>query len=181
MAQHQEQVLTNKKLKEKLLEFFQVQTNVDILFGVLEKKIGYSLRILEWFVTNYCKRNLVEYKVNGQIFNVYKKYKDYLKSYTKEKFDPFKRTKNGSSVSTKFNIKNNKTGEVLETSICQLNFFKWLISNNIHKYVEKNLENIKLDMNNYKEEKQNKKNNVNKNIVKKETKKVSIKLTKKFD
>lgn len=178
----EELILTNKKLKEKLLEFFQLQANIDILFGVLQKKIGYSLRILEWFVTNYCKRHLVEYKVNGQTFNIYKKYKDYLKSYTKEKFDPFKRTKNGSSVSTKFNIKNNKTGEVIETSICQLNFFKWLISNNIHKYVEKNIEVIKIDMNNYKEDKQTKKKILVKNTVKDtKAKKPIVKLTKRFD
>ncbi len=138
---------SSDKLKEKLLEFFEIQTNLNILFSVLQKQSIYSLRIIEWFVTNYCKKHLVTYNVNGKSFNVYKKYKDNLKSYTKEKFDPFKRTKQNSAMSSKIKLKNNKTNETVETSICQMNFFKWMITNNIHKYIEKNITLIKKDMN----------------------------------
>lgn len=138
---------SSDKLKEKLLEFFEVQSNLNILFSVLQKQSIYSLRIIEWFVTNYCKKHLVIYNVNGKSFNVYKKYKDNLKSYTKEKFDPFKRTKQNTMLSSKIKLKNPKTNETVETSICQMNFFKWMITNNIHKYIEKNITLIKKDMN----------------------------------
>lgn len=148
------------KLKEKLLEYFQIQSNVDILFSVLQKKATYSLRIIEWFVTNYCKKHLVTYNVNGKSFNVYKKYKDNLKSYTKEKFDPFKRTKQNTAMSSKIKIKNNKTNETIESSICQMNFFKWMITNNIHKYIDKNIILIKKDMNETAKKKNNESNKV---------------------
>lgn len=138
---------SSEKLKDKLLEFFEIQNNLDILQSVLQKKAKYSLRIIEWFVTNYCKKNLVVYNVNSKPFNVYKKYKDNLKSYTKEKFDPFKRNKQNSSLSHKIKLKNKKTNEIIETSICQMNFFKWMITNNVHKYIEKHIVVIKKDMN----------------------------------
>lgn len=138
---------TNLKLKEKLLKYFENEDKLIILYNVLKKKSVYSLRVLEWFVTNYCKKHLVVYKVNGTSFNVYKKYKDNLKSYSKERFDPFKRTKPSENLSSKIKLKT-KAGDVFETSICQMNFFKWMITNNIHNYVEKNINLIKQDMNN---------------------------------
>jgi len=136
----------DNKLKEKLLKYFENEDKLIILYNVLKKKSVYSLRVLEWFVTNYCKKHLVVYKVNGIQFNVYKKYKDNLKSYSKERFDPFKRTKVSENLSSKIKLKT-KSGDVFETSICQMNFFKWMITNNIHNYVEKNIKLIKEDMN----------------------------------
>lgn len=162
----------DNKLKENLLTFFNTQKNIDILFNVIEKKTNYSLRVIEWFVTNYCKKHLVSYKINGKEFNVYKKYKDTLKSYTKDKFDPFKRSKNGGD---KFKIKNKKTNQTIETTVCQLNFFKWVISNNINEYIDKNIVKIKLEMKNESIEKTKEKPKVkvvqqkNKSLVKKFT------------
>lgn len=135
----------DNKLKENLLTFFNIQKNIDILFNVIEKKTNYSLRVIEWFVTNYCKKHLVSYKINDKDFNVYKKYKDTLKSYTKDKFDPFKRSKTGCD---KFLIKNKKTNKSIETTVCQLNFFKWIITNKIHEYIDKNIDKIKTEMKN---------------------------------
>ena len=36
----------------------------------------------------------------------------------------------------------------METTIGQLNFFRWIIENNILNYIEKNIEDINKDMNN---------------------------------
>ena len=135
--------MDNNKLKENLLFFYKNQKNIEVLFNVINKRSNYSLRVIEWFVTNYAKKISVTYNVNGKPFNVYKKYKDALKSYTKEKFDPFKRTKN---IKDKFDLYNKYTKETIETTICQLNFFKWLISNNIHEYLDKNINKIKEEM-----------------------------------
>lgn len=139
--------MSETKLKDKLIDYYKKEDNLLVLFNVINKKSKYSLRVIEWFVTNYCKKHLVVYQVNGKQFNVYKKYKDTLKSYTKEKFDPFKRTKQNNVFCKKLKLKNN-LGESIETTLCQMNFFKWLISNNVHKYIEANIDLIKQDMNN---------------------------------
>ncbi len=113
----------NIKLHENLLKFFKEQNNLNILYNILNRKEVYSLRIIEWFITNYCKKHLVVYQVNGKPFNVYKKYKEVLKSFTKERFDPFKRIKND-SINIKILIYNPETKSDIETTICQMNFFK---------------------------------------------------------
>ena len=45
-----------------------------------------SLRIVDWFVTNYSKKNNIYYKLNkGDHFTVYQSYKSQLKSFSKKK------------------------------------------------------------------------------------------------
>lgn len=144
---------TTLKLKNKLILFFKDNKNNEIFFNIINKKEGYSLRVLEWFVTYYCKINKIiyNYTINGKNneINIYRSYKSYLKSYTKERFDPFKRTKKNSVCSEKFDLINNKTNDIIKTSMCQLNFFHWFISNCIHKYIKTNLKVIKIAMNEY--------------------------------
>ena len=49
-----------------------------------------SLRVLDYFVTNYSKYNDVKIKKKNNInYNVYQDYKNKLKSYNKRFFDPF--------------------------------------------------------------------------------------------
>ena len=64
-----------------------------------------------------------------------------MKSYSKEYFDPFRR-KNKLNDKFTFKINNN----IIETTIGQLNFFKWAIENKIIDYVIKNYNSIKDDM-----------------------------------
>jgi hypothetical protein len=40
-----------------------------------------------------------------------------------------------------------ETGDGIETTIGQLNFFKWALENNIIEYIEKNYAKIETDMN----------------------------------
>lgn len=169
-------VISSLKLKENLLNFFKKQSNLDVFFNVIEKKSNYSLRVMEWFITNYCKEHVCS--LNGVKCNIYKIYKNTLSSYTKEYFDPFKRTKNGVE---KFYIYNPKTNSKIETTVCQLNFFKWIITNNIHCYLEKNLINVKNAMKDSTLKKSTVDNTTkNKNNNKKYILKNNGKITKKF-
>ena len=53
-----------------------------------ESKI--SLRIVDWFVTNYSKKNFTVYETQQNTrFKVYHDYKLKLKAYSKKRFDPF--------------------------------------------------------------------------------------------
>ena len=59
---------------------------------------------------------------------------------TKKKFDPFCRW---DRISIPY-----KNDTCIETTIGQLNFFKWAIENNVINYIETNYDTIEKDMNN---------------------------------
>jgi hypothetical protein len=63
-----------------------------------------------------------------------------LKAYSKKRFDPFCRW---DRISIPY-----KNGTFIETTIGQLNFFKWALENNVVKYIDENYETIEKDMNN---------------------------------
>ena len=105
-----------------------------------ESKI--SLRLLEWVVTNYSKKNNINYllkKKNRNInFIAYLDYKAQLKAYSKKQFDPFCRRE-------RISLLDNNDEEII-TTVGQLNFFRWAIDNNILKYIYENFEMIEQDM-----------------------------------
>ena len=65
-------------------------------------------------------------------------YKSQLKSYSKKKFDPFCRRDR-----INFNCNNIN----IETTMGQLNFFKWAIDNMVIEYITLNNKDIENDMN----------------------------------
>jgi hypothetical protein len=110
-----------------------------------------SLRIIDWFVTNYSKKYDTMYNLyndsdelslsGGNIhkqFNVFYSYKSYLKSFSKRNFDPFCRRNR---------IDFECNGIVLNTTIGQLNFLKWGIDNLVIEYILSNYNIIEDDMN----------------------------------
>jgi len=117
-----------------------------------------SLRLIDWFVTNYCKKNTILIDIinkknnNNEIINIYQSYKSNLKAFSKQYFDPFRRNKkiffifninsNNFNIIKNIDILNNteinnniKKENIIETTIGQLNFFKWIIENNIYEYI----------------------------------------------
>lgn len=97
-----------------------------------------SLRLLDWFVTNYAKKHNVTYSIGpDQSFNVFMDYKSQLKAYSKRFFDPFCR-RDRVTVSILENP--------LETTVGQLNFFRWALLHGIVDYVVQNRVEIDTDM-----------------------------------
>lgn len=127
----------------KTLERFFDNKNLITLRSILEKKSKISLRVIDWFVTNYCKKFNVIYQIkkknNTEYFNVYFDYKNQLKAYQKKLFDPFKRKNKNNTNLINFNG--------IQTTIGQLNFFKWAIKKKIIQYIKDHLNNIEDDMN----------------------------------
>ena len=121
-------------------QFYSNKYNANKLISIINGDI--SIRSVDFFVTNYSKKNRVSYQIKEDdqqvIFNVYSSYKSQLKAWNKKYFDPFSR---GDRVP--FFINN----DCIITTIGQLNFFKWYISNKVVKYVKNNLVKIELDMN----------------------------------
>jgi hypothetical protein len=104
-----------------------------------------SLRIIDWFATNYAKKYFTVYAINNEYskgsrrFKVYVDYKLKLKAYSKKRFDPFCRW---DRITIPY-----KNGTFIQTTIGQLNFFKWAIENDIVQYIEQHYETIENDMN----------------------------------
>ena len=128
-------------LKDNLEKYYKNDKHFNIVYDMLiNPKI--SLRVIDWFVTNYSKKyNIIFDNIDKKSkVNVYNSYKSQLKSYSKKYFDPFCRRE-------RIRLENeNKTKEIV-TTYGQLNFFKWYISNNIIDYIDINYNNIEKDMN----------------------------------
>ena len=130
----------NKLLMDKINLFFENEVNKKILINILNNHFNISLRIIDWFVTNYCKKYNIFWVENNQRFVVYLNYKLQLKAYSKKYFDPFCRRER-----IFFHYKDE---QYLETTVGQLNFFKWIIEHNIINYIKNNYEDIEFDMQN---------------------------------
>lgn len=123
-----------------LYQFYGKHENINTLIPIISGYSQLSIRVLDWFVTNYAKKYNVLYMLpNGSHFNVHLSYKSQLKGYKKKMFDPFCRKKR-----IPFYYGDNKC---IITTIGQLNFFRWAIENNILNYVTENIEIISGDMN----------------------------------
>jgi len=139
-------IISSKKdlLMQSLINFFTNRENLDNVIPIITGKSSISLRILDWFVTNYSKKNNIHYQIttNNKIKNfiVYLDYKAQLKAYSKRQFDPFCRRERISFI----DHDNNE----LITTVGQLNFFRWSIENNILEYISLHYNIIENDMNN---------------------------------
>lgn len=110
--------------------------NLNIILPILLGQSKLSISLFNWFITNYLKNNNINIKINNKEIDIYLQYKLQLKSYKKTLFDPFSRRKR-----IKFYI-DNTLEKYLITTIGQLNFFKWIIENNIIEYININYEEL---------------------------------------
>jgi len=134
----------NGLLLGKLLEFYNKDGNMEKILPIINGESQISLRLIDWFATNYSKKYYTVYPLiqkNGdkKRFKVYIDYKLKLKAYSKRRFDPFCRWE-------RITIPYEKDTHI-QTTIGQLNFFRWTLENKILSYIEKNLLQINNDMN----------------------------------
>jgi len=135
----------NELLLNNLMEFYKDEYTLNRMLKIITGESKTSLRIVDWFATNYAKKNYTLYTIseqNGNIarFKVYFDYKLKLKAYSKRRFDPFCRW---DRISIPY-----KNGTFIETTIGQLNFFKWALENKVIDYIEEHYDEIEKDMNN---------------------------------
>ena len=83
----------NDLLMTKLLAFYQQENNLQKMLNIINGESKISLRIVDWFATNYAKKNFTIYNMQKSSemirFKVYNDYKLKLKAYSKRRFDPF--------------------------------------------------------------------------------------------
>jgi hypothetical protein len=130
----------NELLLNNLMDFYKDENNLTRMLKIITGETRISLRIVDWFATNYAKKYYTLYTIyNSRRFKVYFDYKLKLKAYSKKRFDPFCRW---DRISVPY-----KNGTSIETTIGQLNFFKWALENRVVDYIEENYETIEKDMN----------------------------------
>jgi len=131
----------NELLLHKLMEFYNRNDNLNRMLSIINGESRISLRIVDWFSTNYAKKYNTTYEIGTcERFKVYNDYKLKLKAYSKKRFDPFCRWER---IKMPFGDREFS----IETTIGQLNFFKWAIENKIIHFIEEHMSEIEEDMN----------------------------------
>jgi hypothetical protein len=134
---------SDDELMVKLMKFYEEECNLNQALPIICGTSNLSLRSLDWFVTNYSKQYNISYGIKKRnetrIFLVHNSYHMQLKTWSKRQFDPFCRRQR-----IYFEYAPN---EGIETTVGQLNFFKWAVENKVIDYVEKHYDEIVADMN----------------------------------
>jgi hypothetical protein len=148
--------------------------HLDQFKNIILGKSYISLRLIDWLLTHFSKNNNIQYWIdddakkiyktlpenikkaaNLRKFNMYIDYRAQLKSFSKMYFDPFRRHER---IIYKLNDKEN-----IETTIGQLNLFRWFFKNYIFEYIISNYNEISKNMSS-----KNKHNNKHINTIQKE-------------
>ena len=124
-----------------LQKFYTSHPEIDKVISYLNGEAPLSLRIIDWFVTKYSRKNFIRYPLNGQEFLVYLSYKGQLKAYSKQYFDPNCRRE-------RIMIKIPDYDQFM-TTIGKLNFFRWALESNILQYIEEHEDEIRKGYNVY--------------------------------
>jgi len=122
-----------------LQAFYKQRNDLAEIMELLQGTSIISLRLIDWFVTNYAKRHNIGYIFGGQEFMVYMSYKSQLKAYSKKLFDPFCRRER-----IMFSLPGT---EQFVTTVGKLNFFRWAIEKNVIEYLKVHREKVETEMN----------------------------------
>jgi len=132
----------NDLLLNSLKNFF-TEERFKIVLPVIVGSSKISLRVIDWFVTNYSKKYQIIYKIKENeeecYINIHNHYKSQLNAYGKKYIDPFCRGKDR----ILFNV---SESQCVLTNISQLNFFRWAVQYNVINYIDKNYLLIVKDM-----------------------------------
>jgi len=134
------------------------------LYSLINGESKISLRLIDWFVTHYArvysiiywideKNNTIyenypaeknEHNINNlRKFNLYLDYRVQLQSYTKMFFDPFRRYSRITYVLEEEPLLS------IESTVGQLNFFRWALHNGVINYIQNNIDKIETSMTNF--------------------------------
>lgn len=133
-------------LLRELLEFYKNRDYLDIVKKIVNREFiiskskKISIRIVNWFVTNYAKQYFTVYENDKERFFVWTRFRSAEDGYSKEMFDPYSRK-------DRIIIPYDETTKLI-TTIGQLNFFKWAILNKVIDYIIDHYDDITNDMTN---------------------------------
>jgi len=119
---------------QRLSVFYSNEATLARVRDIVTANSRISLRLLDWLVTNYAKKHNIAYMTkNDRDVNIYLRYKANLRAYSKKMFDPFCRWKKIKFMG-------------MDTTVGQLNFFHWVIEDEVLDYLEAHLDEVQTDM-----------------------------------
>ena len=121
-----------------LTRFFSQRAHMTKVLPYITCASQVSLRLIDWFVTNYAKKHNTIIVASQHHFNVFLSYRAQLKAYSKQQFDPFRRRDRI--------LFYHERDQHVETTIGQLNFFRWMMLNGVLEHVAEHAETIEADM-----------------------------------
>lgn len=134
-------------LLKSLKEFYKNDDNMKKLVDIIDKEGDLSRRVLDFLCTNYAKKHDVMYYITDSNkkrvpFRLHIQYRNQLKAYSKLLFDPFRRHER---ITLPCNFTETKK---LETTVAQLNFFRWAIEHKVIDWITDpvNLKKVEADM-----------------------------------
>lgn len=148
----------HKLLLSSLTTYYQKRPKYrKLLHEIIEGVSPLSLRVIDWFMTHYARNHPVLYWIddaNDELietypsqprndlrkFNLYLEYRAALKSYTKMYMDPFRRHQRITFVLETDPLQS------VETTVGQLNFFRFALSNHVIEYISNHLAEIESHM-----------------------------------
>lgn len=95
------------------------EDRLDMLIKILSRKAPFSLRLLDWMVTNFTlQTRLTVTADDGTPIDIYNDYQRFLTVYNKRYFDPFARRTRIILI---------KGGRSWSTTVGQINFMRWFL------------------------------------------------------
>lgn len=126
-----------------LCKFYRDPQHMERIMPIIEGNSEISLRLIDYFVTGYVRRHntcvpmVLPNGMPSQL-NVHLSYRAQLQAYSKQSFDCFRRRERILFCYA--------TDKSIETTIGQLNFFKWLLTHGILDYILAHRVDIECDM-----------------------------------
>lgn len=154
-AEHDSQTRRKKiHCKQELIvsslqRFYNERQDLEEILKILQGTSEISLRLIDWFVTNYAKDHTTSYTLNNQEFLVYMNYKSQLKAYSKKLFDPFCRRER-----ILFQVGPYPS---FLTTVGKLNFFRWALEKGVLDHIYLHQAEIEKEMNTFMRENQKEK------------------------
>lgn len=128
-------------LMSAISRFYADPKNMAKILPIIQGSSPTPLRLFNWFVTNHARDNNVVIRrtlpVGESYVNVHLSYRTQLKSFSKAQFDPFRRDENRRII---FKFDDTDPEGTVETTVGQLNFFRWAIESGIVDHVTRNRE-----------------------------------------
>lgn len=130
-------------IMESLGRFFSDPKHIGPVIDVVKGESSVSLRLIDWFVTNYSKTHDIVQRRNTEdnaYVNIYLSYRAQLKTYSKQNFDPFRRNER---ITFYYGEGDD---DCIETTTAQLCFFRWSIENGVLDYIAAHRQEIEARM-----------------------------------
>lgn len=109
----------------------------NFLVPIISQTSRVSIRLMDWLLTNYSKEKKIVYQYNNgkikRMFDIHNEYQTTLSGYGRPLFDPFRRHDR-----VFFTIND----DTYETTLGQLNFWKWSDKYKVFDYCLKNADKI---------------------------------------